>query len=329
MTTNVPKRPTVKPLCINLDEMLPFLRSVSYAVVMQRTTRTVWREDEGAVKYLYAAFLGAFGTPGRMEVTTANDAQIRREVEVETQHRIDKLMGKAEVGPDAVARYVASENDIRAYCLNAVREAYADANQVNREIGQAWGWSIEFLSEINTLSTLAVKTMGQIPGPGWAISLGYDVVQGTIEDWSQAHTAQGIVMIASENARKEGCKEAASKIAEKAVDVVNKQPTEKELTQAITRMRQLESKLSRQTDRLAKQLERRQLGIAGSATHNSIRSLSTQVERNAGRLDQAQRGMAKSAGKLMLAKAVGWVFLAKDVTDAIEKHNARTAVARQ
>jgi hypothetical protein len=323
------RKPTLKPLCVNLDEAIPFLRSVSYAIVAQRTTRATWVEDDTPVKYLYAAFLGAFGTPGTVQIQSASEARIREEVEVETHHRIDVLMNKAEHGPLAVGKYLADMDEIRSHSLKAIDELHADALAINRDIAKAWGSSVEFVSSVKLGATLTVKALGQIPGPGTAVSLVYDIAVGSIEELSQAGQAKGIVMVATENALTEGAKEVAADVAKGIVDKVNGKPTGKELTHALTRMRQLEEKLARQTDRLGARLAQRHAGATGAAVRDSINSLSRQIPRNAANLDAAQKSVVKAGAKAGLARAVGWVFLARDVLDAVAKHNATVAGARQ
>jgi hypothetical protein len=307
-----------KPLLLNLDTTLPFLRAVSYAIVAQRTTRMEWREDTGAIQALYAVFLGAFGTPGTAEVRTASAAEMTRQVALETHHRIDVLLTRLEAGPVAVAKYLADLDDIRRSCLRSVQQQYADANAINREIAQMWGRSTQFLATIELGSTVVVKGLGVIPGPGWAVALGYDVVHDTINDLGQAGHANAIVTVATEKAAKEGFEEAAENLAEKGVDLVNRQPTKAELAHALARVRQLEEKIASQSERLAQRVRQAQMVDRGAAS--SIRSLSQQLPRNVTRLDAAHKATLKATGKYALAKAVSWVFLTRDVAEAMRRY---------
>lgn len=326
--TNAPVPVTC--LCLSIDDVIPFLRSVSYAQVAQRTTRIEWAEEtEGALPVLYAALLGTFGTPGTARVVTAPEARIRDEVIKETQRRINLFFQKCEAGPGAVAAYLAEEEEMRTFCLKALRDLHAEANAINAEIVRAWGKAISFVSHIKLGSTLAMKAMGQIPGPGWAVGFAYDVTVGTIDDLAKADRAKAVVVVASENALKEGMKEVAGQVAEKTVDVLNRVPTDRELGQALTRMRQLDDKLGRQLATLRTRGMERSLGWAQKGTEDSIRSLTSQVARNTDKLDAAQRAVVKAGAKRIAAKLVGWAFLADDVREAFAKHSATTAAAAQ
>ena len=116
--------------------------------------------------------------------------------------------------------------------MKAVQEPYDLANEINRDIARAWGRSIEFVANVNLASTVVVKGWGAIPGPGWLLALGYDVVTGTIEDLSQANQANGVVVVATTNGIVEGGKEVAEETAEWVVDKLNNKPTGKELQHA-------------------------------------------------------------------------------------------------
>lgn len=320
-----PQTTAAKPLLLNLDTTLPFLRAVSYAIVAQRTTRMEWREETGPIRALYAVFLGAFGTPGTAEVRTASEAEMTRQVGVETHHRIDVLLTRLEAGPVAVAKYLADLDDIRRSCLSGIQQQYADANAINREVAQMWGRSTEFLATIELGSTVMVKGLGLIPGPGWAVSLGYDVVHETINDLGQAGAANAIVTTALEKAATEGAKEAAGGLAEKTVDLLNRQPTKAELTHALARVRQLEEKIASQSERLGHRFRQVETGMVDRGTASSIRSLSQQLPRNAARLDAAHKATLKATGKYALARAVSWVFVTRDVASAMRRYQGLRA----
>jgi hypothetical protein len=329
MSVKSARQGRLKPLTIDVGATIAFLRSVSYAVVAQRTTQLVWHDDETPLRYLYSAFLGAFGKPGTVEMQTATESRMRQEVEVETHHRIDVLMHKVQAGPTAVAEYLASLHEIRAFCLEAIRDQYKSANEINRGIAAELGRSIERLANIELAATITVKVAGQVPGPGWLVSLGYDVVDGAIEDLSKAPEANSVVMVIAQQSAKEGAKEIAGQSAEKLVDTLNRGATEKELTHALTRMRQLEDKLDRQTRVLAQRTSDYSRGMTGPGVQDSIRSLEKQVVRNSAKLDNAQKGVLKAGGKAAIAKAVSWVFLANDVMEAVKKRDATISAARQ
>jgi hypothetical protein len=318
------KKVEVKPLVVNLDTTIPFLRSVSYAIVAQQTTRVEWKEDTGPIKTLYAVFLGAFGTPGTAEVRTATEAEMRRRVDLETHHRIDVLVTRMEAGPAAVAKYLRDLDEIRATCLKGVQLQYADAGSINREIAEMWGQSTRFLAKVELGSTLAVKGMTLVPGPGWAVALGYDALHQTINDFEHAGEANSVVATASEELLKETAEEATEKAAEKIVDRLNKQPTRAELKHALARVRQLEDKIARQFEKLARRHRQVQAGLADHGTASSIQSMNRQIPRNVARLDAAQKSTARAAGKFALARTVSWVFMAKDVSDAMTRYEQLT-----
>lgn len=317
------------PLPVNLDTAIPFIRSVAYSIVAQKTTRAVWADDEGSIKYLYAAFCGIFGTPGTVQIQSAEDARMREMVEVETLHRISVLLTKAEHGPASVTKYLKDQAELREFCLRAVQEQYALATAINRDIGRAWGRSIEFLANIELGATLVVKGAGLIPGPYMLVSLGYDVVLGTVDDMYHPEQANCVVVIATANAATEGGKDLAGRAAEWGVGKLNGQPTAKELQHAFNHMRTAEAKLARQTEALAMRRAGHAPGMNSKQVQDSIRSLSKQIPRNANHVDKTQKAFVKSAVKRGAAKAVGWMFFANDVFKAIEKRNTTVAAARQ
>jgi len=314
-------------LALDLDAIIPFLRAVSYAVIAQQTTRLEWRPDETPINYLYSAFFGLFGTPGTVDVVSAPEAEVRRRVRIETHRRIDVLMARAEVGPVAIAKYLAAQEELRTHSLKFLREQYADAQQINREIAREWGRGIEFLWNVKLGSQMLVKTVGVFSGGGGLVSIAQDVIDGVIDDWTKADGASGVMMTASSKAATELGKEAASKTAEKIVDRINGQATGAELKHAIAHMQRLEEKLSHQLTRAGRHLQAQQLGIHSPRIDQSLSSLSRQAVRNTGKLDAAQKKVATAAGKAALAKLVSVVFAAKDLREAILRRNAEVAAA--
>jgi hypothetical protein len=144
-----------------------------------------------------------------------------------------------------------------------------------------------------------------IPGPGWAVSLGYDVLHGAITELDEAGQANSIAVAVSSKMLEEGGKKAAEKAAEKAIDKLNGQATEAELKHAMTRMRQLEEKLTRQMERLALQSERLHAGVGGHASQQSC-SVAEQADspERPTRLNAAQKAVAKvGRGRWRLAHA--------------------------
>ena len=322
-----PARPVLRPIVFDLDKIIPFLRSVSYAVVAQRTTQLEWKADTGGIAALYTALQGVFGTPGTVVIKTAADADIKRRVELETRHRIDVLLTRFEAGPAPTAKYLRDLDEIRRYALGALRQQYSEANAINQEIVREWGRAIAFLSEIECWSTVALKGLELIPGPGWAVSLGYDVLHGAITELDEAGQANSIAVAVSSKLVEEGGKKVVEKAAEKAIDKLNGQATEAELKHAMTRMRQLEAKLTRQMERLALQSQRLRAGVGGHAAQQSIQSLSGQIAGNANKVNAAQKAVARSAGKAALAHAVSWVFLAGDIKQAFDRRSTLQAGA--
>ena len=322
------KKP-LKPLVLDLNQVIPFLRGVSYVIVAQRTTRLEWRADDTPVRYLYKAFFGIFGEPGTAAVTSAPEAEIMRRVDLETHHRIDVLMARAEAGPAAVAKYLSDLEEIRVSALKSLREVYADANQINRDISRELGRTIEFLWDVKLGSKMVVKTVGVFSGAVGLVALAADVFGDPIEKWAEAGSASGIVMVATDQAKKGLVEETASRTAEKIVDKVNGKATAAELEHAVKNMKRIEGKLTEQITRLGQNEKLAQLGIRSPRIDQSTKDLTRLAERNAGKLDTAQKTVAKSTGKLLLAKAVSIVFLVKDAKELFAQRNAAVEAARR
>src|SRR5690349_24821541 len=107
VTTPSAQPKAMKALVLDLDEIIPFVRSVAYAVVSEKTTTLEWRKDTNILGFIYEkVFRGLFGEPGTAEVVTAHEATIRRAMTVETFHFMDVLMARAASGPAAVAGYL-------------------------------------------------------------------------------------------------------------------------------------------------------------------------------------------------------------------------------
>jgi len=317
----------MKPLVLDLDQIIPFLRSVSYAIVAQRTTRLEWRPDDTPARYIYKAFLGAFGEPGTVTVTTAAEAEILRKVDLEMHHFIDVLMARAEAGPVAVAKYLADLDKIRASSLKSLKELYSDANAINRDIASELGRSITFLWNIKFGSKMVVKTVGVFSGAVGLVALGSDLFGDPIEEWAKSASADAVVMVASKEAKKAVVEESASKLAEKIVDKINGQATDAELKHAFANMQRIERKLSEQITRIGHKVQLHQLGVRSPRIDDSVKDLRRLAERNAGKLDQAQKGVAKSAGKVAIAKLVSIVFLVEDARKLLAERNAAVAAA--
>ncbi len=314
-------------MCFDLNTTVRLLRAASWAQVMSSKTRVEWVEDDGAIRYVYGAFLGLFGTPGTAELVIPDARSIESEVQRLTSHRTNVFLTKATQGPLAAANYLSAMNEIRVSSLDDMRSMRRDVDQINRDIARAWGTGVEFLSNTKLVATLTVKALGQIPGPGWLVDMGYDIAIQSIDDLSKANRAKGVVIF--NNTVAEGIEEAAGRGSEKVVDLVNRGSTQKELSQAMARMRTAEDKLSSAGTRIMQRRRDIAHGYRVHQSRQSIKALERSLPKRAANLDKAQKSVLKSGTKFALAKAVSWVFLANEVMDAIETNQREVDAARR
>jgi hypothetical protein len=325
----MPGSPVKLPtLALGLREVVRLLRAASYAQVLQSKTRLEWVKETGGIQNVYGALCGLFGTPGTAEVVFPDMTRAEDEVRRRTADRIDVFFDKCLLGPAAAGAYLKAMDEIRIYSLTAVRETVSDQMAINRGIAQAWGVSIEYLADVHLISTLLVKTGGAVlPGPANMIDLGYDIAVSTLPDLFNPGQAKAVAFV-TETAKEAG-EEVAGWSGERIVDAINKRSTETDLQQAYRRLRNAENKLNSTIDKI---VERRQMLTAGVNEHKAVqalRQLEPRVARYAQHLDSAQKGLGKAGAVRVAAKAVSFIFLAKDVMEAFEKHAQTVAAARQ
>lgn len=316
----LPPRLTVKPIVFDAVRVIPFLRSVAYAFVLQRHTRLEWKEDDSAVLgAIYTVFFWK-GAPGTAEVNTGDEAKIAEGTRAETARLIATFIQQCAKGPEAAAKWLLDMEQLRADAIGSIRDVLADARQINREAARETGQLIARLAFTRAAATITVGVLGEVlPGAGRWISLGYSVATETIDGVGQASQANAVAVSFQGAAFKEGSAEVAGAVAEWAVDKVNGRPTGEEFQQMRARMDQLDAKLRDQIMRRSQRLAEQSRGLGPDHTQ-SINSLSSQITRNEHRLNQAQKGVAKSATKAAAAKGVSWAFLGYDIYKALEEY---------
>jgi hypothetical protein len=326
------RRLELKTLLLEADKVVPFLRSVAYAIVLQRNVRIRWRETDSLfLRGLYGAFFGLKGRPGVADVTTGTTAEIEEQTKVETAHLIDSLFSRIQIGSVAAARYLTDMEDLRGFNLEAVQETFAEGSRINAEITGELATGIQRLALYKAGGTIVVKVLGQVPGPGWLLALGYDVVVGTVDDLEKPGTSNAVGVAFGNlgaSVRDEIRDKAAEHVTEAIEKRLNGRPTVDELEHFCTKMRQLEEKIAGQVERRALRLAQQGTPFEGPGAAGSIQSLTTQIARNEKALGAAQKGVLRAGAKAVVAKAVSWGFLGHDIYKTLEEYRETLSATR-
>lgn len=322
-----PQTVRLPTLALDVNQVVRLLRASSYAQLMQSRTRVDWVPEPGAIQNVYGALFGLFGTPGTSEVVLPDMTRLEDEVRRMTARRIDVFFDKCALGPGPAGDYLRSMDEIRAYSLAAIRETVNDQLKLNRDIARAWGVSIEYLADVHLLSTLFVKVGGAVlPISPW-VGIGCDFAMSTIPDLISPGKGKAIAL--AKEAVKTGAQEAAGLAGEKVVDAINRRSTENELQLAYRRLQDAEQKLGATIDRIVKRRQEVAGGFRPHRAEQALRQLEPRVDRYATQVDSAQKGLVRAGAVRTAAKGVSFIFLARDIMEAIEKHSQTVAAARE
>jgi len=319
-------------LALHLRQVVTLLRAGSYAQILQNKTKLEWVKESGGIQNVYGALFGLFGTPGTAEVVFPDMTRAEDEVNRLTVDRINVFFDKCVLGPAAAATYLKAMDELRIYSLTALRGTIADSMAINRDIARAWGVSIEYLADVRLISTLLVKTGGAfLPGPASLIDSGYDIAVDTLPDLFDPGRGNAVAFV-TEVAKKtaqEGGEEVAGLAGERIVDAINGRSTGTALELAYRRLQEAEGKLNSTIDKIIERRTALSTGLGSHRTRQGLSVLEPRVERYAKQVDTAGKGVLKAGAARAAAKGVGFVFLARDLLEAIKEHGKTVATARQ
>lgn len=180
-------------LLLNAKKIIAFVRSVAYAKAQQQKTKLRWEEDKS--KFMRGLYTVMFwkGAPGTAEVDTGDWRQIDKTAAADTGHMMRVVMKKAGESPKALTEYLKGLEEIRAYSLEAVKDVYKDANEINHEVREAAAAGIKRLAVIKFSSDLIVAVLGIVTGGkglSFAVPFIYSMGGAFIETMDDAPTAK-------------------------------------------------------------------------------------------------------------------------------------------
>jgi len=212
-----------------------FLWTVANARALQQTTKLTWQPyRESAVLNGIYAVMGKFGygAPGTVEVTQ-DQIRILQLTDQFLDGLVDSFFAKATDAshPSHLGLWMGSLVDIRDGALETVRDVFADAAEINREIVSATNTGIRRLAAIHLASTVALSAMScglgltgtaaEISVSG-GIQLGYGVAGEVVKGWSEVDRAKAIAIGTAKEGGKELLEKGIDKGAEKSLEASTK-----------------------------------------------------------------------------------------------------------
>jgi len=169
-----------------------FLKSVAYAKAQQAKVRMRWVEDQS--KFMQGLYSVMFwkGKPGTVEVDTGDWKEIDRVAAADTKHMLAVMMRKAGEGPKALTKYLKGLEEIRDYALEAIRDVYKEAGELNHEVREHAAQGIKRLAAIKFGADLIMAGLSAVPGAGMVVPLLYSWGGELIRSIDEAPSAQVI-----------------------------------------------------------------------------------------------------------------------------------------
>lgn len=179
-------------LILDSKKVHALIRSVAYAKAQQMKVKLRWKEDES--KFMQGLYTVMFwkGRPGTVEVDTGDWKAIDKIAAADTEHMLSVMMAKAGQGPQKLTEYLKGLEEIRNYALDAIRDVYKEAGELNREIRECAAEGIKRLAVIKFGADLLVAALGSVAKGPLAIVIpilyhcGLDVIKN-MDDAPSAH----------------------------------------------------------------------------------------------------------------------------------------------
>lgn len=314
-------RPPIPVACLDLRALSGFFRSVALAIEIQANTRMEWKEyNDSTVLNIAYALMPWKGKPGTAEVTQ-NWERIRKNTDGRSRDMLFTFLDRLfEGGPAAAGAYAEQMQGLKQYTIQAVRELFADANQINAEVAGTAGQAARNLAIIQFGCTIilaatgcwvalggavpAVMTGGmtatQLAGGVGAVNLGYNIAGAYVKDafsWKSAKT------VAIEVGKYGTDKGATPWLENRATAAA------REMSDQGRVLQEAEGKITKMNEKLAGKL-----GDARRARYTRGVARETQAAAQA-QARMAQAGTARTVATFGM-KAIPIVFLAHDIYNA-------------
>jgi hypothetical protein len=316
------RRRTVRLIVFDKKSVLRFLRSVALARAQQSRVKLRWVEDKsGFMRGVYSVMFWK-GRPGWAEVDPGDADEIIRLADKYTEEYMRSFVEHCARGPESIKKYMEGLAEGREYSLNAVRDTYRDAAELNVDARREAAKGIETLAKYRLGSTLFVKTAALIVslvGPKktqaatGAIDLGYDLSLMTIDNWDTSNRARAIAV--------------GEKYGELATDKVGEKLEEKAEEKLIEG-----EKFSQHVESLEKLVARYEKELVGKGPGKTARLMSRigdrELEKEAS-TKAATRAFRMAKGFRYFGPTTKILFYAHDVKEAFEKYDETVKMAEE
>jgi hypothetical protein len=282
-------------LCLDTASLAGFIRSVALSRATQSHTKLKWVEykDSNVLNFIYTVMPWK-GTPGWVEVNTGVQSEVKRDAAKHVSQYQNIAMKKMAEGPQSLARYLQSLDEIRTFNLRAVQETFADASSLNAQVLGETRDGIRTLAAIKLVADVTIA----VAAP-FVVDLAYSVITTGIKEVSDGQRVDAVAFKEATVAGKE--------LTEETMDVISKQWGQQgaEIGEEVA---ELEDKIAERQDVLARKVKK---GKKGAYT---VRKSIRQLKENAG---MAQDKLGKALRKQKIFKGLKFGFVAWDVLEAV------------
>jgi hypothetical protein len=281
-------------LCLDLASLAGFIRSVALSRATQNHTKLRWVEykESSVLNFIYTVMPWK-GSPGWVEVDTGIRSEVNRDAAKYASQYQNIVMKKMAEGPQSLAGYLQSLDEIRTFNLRAVQETFAEASSLNAQVLGETRDGIRVLAAIKLGADVTIA----VAAP-FVVDLAYSVITTGIKEVSEGQRVDAVAFKEATVAGKE--------LSEETMDVISKQ-WQGRAAEIGHEIAEFEDKIAERQEVLARKVKK---GKKGAHTvSKSIRHLKEDAA-------FVQKDMNKALRKEKIFKGLKFGFVAWDVIEA-------------
>lgn len=301
---------TLPTLIFDGEQLLRFFRSVAFAKFTAKNIKLEWvpYKDSKVLNIIYG-LMPWKGEPGTVEVKILNEHLSGSEIQKDADHLMDVFLEKLAAKPASAAGFLQLQENIRQMNLQSVQDIYTEARDISRDLIAATQRGIQNLANIKLASTVALKTMGLVPGAPFLVSLGYDVALEYIKELGKSDDA----MLAGIK----GLEKEAVEIGKHKIEKAAEHKADELLRKGDGYKKEMEA-LEKKIEDIERQLERK-------IKQNKRNKFQTRMETRKNELLARQKDLKQTNIKVKALSAVKYVFFAYDIYEAYKEYHEETS----
>ena len=273
----------------------------------------------------YAEAANAATTRGfaSAEIDTGNQMQVEAAARSGADFLMAELQQALAAGPEAVKSFVAAQEARKARAQASLQTKFAEAQQAGNRWVSVFGWTVKGLSAIKFASTVTIKTLSIITGPGGTVvDFVYSGVQAGVKYLQTGKADETLAGVVVEETGKNIGQELGDFLNESLANGLMTQAEKNKIEGLIGNYQGNAKKIEEQLANLEKQIQQ------SLKTGNGAKKIPGLMRRNTDALAKLKNLRVKTANALLksgkplgLAKKAGGktlslVFLASEVKDA-------------